>query len=80
MACLRLLTRPPFPPRPLRKVPFFRRRIALSTRLLAARPYLRRPPDFFLAAIGPLPVRATAGAGAIGAPHVSAGKSHLTPR
>lgn len=51
IACLRLFTRPPFPPRPLRNVPFFRRRIALSTRLLAARPYFRRPPDFFLAAI-----------------------------
>ena len=51
MACFRLLTRPPFPPGPLRNVPFLRRRMALSTRLLAARPYLRRPPDFFLAAI-----------------------------
>jgi hypothetical protein len=51
IACLRLVTRPPFLPGPLRKVPFFRRRIALSTRLLAARPYLRRPPDFFLAAM-----------------------------
>jgi hypothetical protein len=52
IACLRLLTRPPLPPGPLRSVPFFRRRIALSTRLLAARPYFRRPPDFFLAAMG----------------------------
>src|SRR5215471_3425683 len=41
MACLRLFTFPPFPPRPLRNVPFFRRRIALSTRLVAARPYRR---------------------------------------
>src|SRR5256714_2955956 len=40
IACLRLFTRPPFPPLPLRSVPLLRRRIALSTRLLAARPYL----------------------------------------
>ena len=46
MACFRLVTRPPFPPRPLRNVPFLRRRIALSTRFDAAFPY-RRPPDFF---------------------------------
>ncbi|HVE34731.1 MAG TPA: hypothetical protein VNC18_14280 [Gemmatimonadaceae bacterium] len=53
IACLRLFTLPPFPPRPLFSVPRFRRRIALSTRLLAAFPYflpldLRRPLDFFL--------------------------------
>jgi hypothetical protein len=41
MACLRLFTFPPFPPRPLRNVPFFFRRMALSTRLLAAFPYRR---------------------------------------
>jgi hypothetical protein len=40
MACFRLLTRPPFPPLPERRVPFFLRRIALLTDLLAARPYL----------------------------------------
>jgi hypothetical protein len=44
-ACLRLFTLPPFPPLPLRRVPLFRRRIALSTRLLAALPYFR-PLDF----------------------------------
>ena len=41
IACLRLVTFPPFPLRPLRSVPFFRRFIALSTRLLAAFPYFR---------------------------------------
>lgn len=46
MACLRLFTRPPFPPGPLLSVPLFRRRIALSTRFEAAFPYLR-PLDFF---------------------------------
>ena len=45
IACLRLFTVPPLPPRPLFSVPFFRRRIALATFLLAARPYFR-PPDF----------------------------------
>ena len=40
MACFRLLTRPPFPPLPERRVPFFLRRIALLTDLLAARSYL----------------------------------------
>ena len=56
IACLRLFTVPPFPPRPLFSVPFFRRRIALPTLLLAARPYFRVPdflPDFFLAAMNP---------------------------
>ena len=48
MACFRLLTLPPFPPRPERSVPFFRRRMALSTRLEAALPYLRLEDDFFL--------------------------------
>src|SRR5205085_10921698 len=56
IACLRLFTLPPLPPRPLLSVPFFRRRIALSTRLPAALPYFLppdffRPPDFFLAAM-----------------------------
>jgi hypothetical protein len=45
IACFRLVTRPPFPPGPLLSVPFFRRRIALSTRFDAALPYFR-PPDF----------------------------------
>src|SRR2546423_15301042 len=54
IACLRLFTFPPLPPRPERSVPFFRRRIALSTRLLADFPYFRpplffRPPRFFAA-------------------------------
>jgi hypothetical protein len=50
IACLRLFTVPPFPPLPLLSVPRFRRRMALSTRLLAAFPYFR-PPDRFRAAI-----------------------------
>src|SRR5262245_19962900 len=53
IACLRLFTRPPFPPLPERQVPLFLRRMALATLLPAALPYLR-PPDFlepFLAAI-----------------------------
>jgi hypothetical protein len=44
IACLRLFT---LPPEPERRVPFFLRRIALSTRLPAAFPYLRLPPLFF---------------------------------
>jgi hypothetical protein len=40
IACFLLFTMPPFPPFPDRKVPFFLRRIALLTVLLAARPYL----------------------------------------
>jgi len=51
IACLRLFTLPPFPPFPDLSVPFFRRRIADSTRLLAAFPYLRLLDDFFRAAI-----------------------------
>jgi hypothetical protein len=51
IACLRLFTLPPLPPFPDLRVPFFRRRIADSTRLLAALPYLRLPDDFFRAAI-----------------------------
>jgi hypothetical protein len=35
MACLRLFTLPPLPPLPLRRVPRFRRRMALSTARLA---------------------------------------------
>lgn len=41
IACFRLFTFPPFPPLPLRNVPFLRRFIALSTRLPAALPYFR---------------------------------------
>jgi hypothetical protein len=41
MACFRLFTVPPFPPRPLLSVPFFRRRIALPTLFDAALPYFR---------------------------------------
>ena len=41
IACLRLLTLPPFPPLPDLNVPFLRRRIALSTRFCAAFPYFR---------------------------------------
>jgi hypothetical protein len=47
IACLRLFTLPPFPPRPLRSVPRLRLRIALSTSLLAPRLYFF-PVDFFL--------------------------------
>src|SRR5713226_8713060 len=39
MACFRLFTWPPFPLRPERSVPLFRRRMALLTLLLAAFPY-----------------------------------------
>ena len=56
IACLRLFTRPPLPPLPLFSVPFFLRRIALPTLLLAARPYFRPPdflPAFFLDAMTP---------------------------
>src|SRR2546421_13055973 len=52
MACLRLVTLPPLPPLPLRRVPRFRRRIALSTSLLALGLYLRLP-DFFFAILCP---------------------------
>src|SRR5437773_9815752 len=56
MACFRLLTLPPLPPLPDLSVPCFFRRMALSTLLPAALPYLR-PPDLprerFLAAIVP---------------------------
>src|SRR5258708_30550043 len=44
IACLRLFT--VFPLLPDLSVPFFRRRIALSTRFDAALPYFRRPEDF----------------------------------
>lgn len=45
IACFRLFTPPPFPPLPERSVPFFLRRMALSTLLPAALPYLG--PDFW---------------------------------
>jgi hypothetical protein len=41
MACLRLLTSPPLPPRPLCAVPRLERCISLFTSLLALREYLR---------------------------------------
>jgi hypothetical protein len=53
MACFRLFTRPPRPPFPLLSVPRFRRRIALSTLLLAPLLYFLRldlrEDDFFAA-------------------------------
>jgi hypothetical protein len=48
---LRLLT--VFPLRPDLSVPFFRRRMALATRLDAALPYFRLPEDFRAAILGP---------------------------
>jgi hypothetical protein len=45
IACFLLLTTPPLPPFPDRKVPCFLRRIALLTVLLAARPYLAIGPS-----------------------------------
>ena len=48
IACLRLFTLPPLPPRPLRSVPAFRFFIADRTERPAPAPYLR-PPDFFAA-------------------------------
>lgn len=45
IACFLLVTFPPFPPLPLRSVPFLRFLIALSTCLLTASPYVR-PLDF----------------------------------
>jgi hypothetical protein len=50
MACLWLFTLPPLPPFPDRSVPFFSRRMALATALLAPLLYLRRL-DFFFAGI-----------------------------
>jgi hypothetical protein len=46
IACFRLFTVPPLPPRPRLSVPDFRRFIALSTRFDADLPY-RRPLDRF---------------------------------
>jgi hypothetical protein len=47
IACFRLFT--VFPLLPDLSVPFFLRRIALSTRFEAALPYFRRPEDFRVA-------------------------------
>jgi hypothetical protein len=49
MACFLLLTRPPLPPFPERRVPRFRRRMVLPTDLLAALPYrlVTLPPPRF---------------------------------
>jgi hypothetical protein len=47
IACFRLFTILPLLPD--LSVPFFLRRIALSTRFDAALPYFRRPEDFFAA-------------------------------
>ena len=52
MACFRLFTVPPLPPGPDFSVPFFRRRMALATVLLAPAlyffpPRLREDDDFF---------------------------------
>lgn len=51
IACCRLLTVPPFPPRPDFRVPFFFRCIALFTLLPAAFPYFRLLADFRCAMI-----------------------------
>jgi hypothetical protein len=51
IACFRLLTVPPFPPRPDFSVPFFFRCIALFTLLPAAFPYFRLLADFRCAMI-----------------------------
>src|ERR1700686_994066 len=45
IACFRLFTVPPLPPRPDFSVPRFLRRIALATVFPAAFPYFRRPED-----------------------------------
>jgi hypothetical protein len=58
IACFRLFTLPPWPDFPRRRVPRLRRRIALSTLLLAPLLYFRRPDlreDVFFAAIRPPP-------------------------
>jgi hypothetical protein len=49
IACLRLVTFPPFPPLPERNVPRFSLRMALSTLFDAALPYFRPDRDFFFA-------------------------------
>jgi hypothetical protein len=51
-ACLRLVTRPPWPALPRFNVPLFRRRIALATFFPAPRLYFR-PPDFVVAIVPP---------------------------
>jgi len=52
IACLRLFT--VLPLLPDLRVPFLRRRIALSTRFAAALPYFLRPEDFLAAIPSPL--------------------------
>lgn len=56
IACLRLFTVPPFPPRPDLRVPLFSRCIALFTLLPAAFPYLRPLEDFRFAIISLLQI------------------------
>src|ERR1041384_6997464 len=51
IACLRLLTFPPRPPLPERRVPFFFRCMALFTLFPAALPYLRLDPFFLVVGI-----------------------------
>ena len=50
ITCLRLLTFPPLPPRPLFAVPFLKRRISLLTSLPELREYLRFLAAFFAVA------------------------------
>src|ERR1700743_330563 len=59
IACLRLFTLPPLPPRPLLAVPFLYRRISLSTSRFELRAYLVL--FFFFAAIVILPQMTCAG-------------------
>src|ERR1700684_882935 len=51
IACLRLFTFPPLPPRPLFAVPFLKRRISLLTSLPELREYLRFLAAFFATAV-----------------------------
>ena len=69
MACLRLFT---FRPLPDLRVPFLRRRIALSTVFDAAGPYLRLREDFFVAILALL--------GWIEKPSFTAGLAHVVPK
>jgi len=86
IACLRLFTLPPLPPRPLRSVPAFRFFIALRTERPAPAPYLR-PPDFFAAIVdlrvmrvGPSESRARARAMPRDAHRVVRAMTIFTPR
>src|SRR5882757_5408886 len=58
IACFRLFTVPPLPPRPDLSVPLFFRRIALPTVFRAALPYLALPDDFFFCSHGRSPEKA----------------------